>query len=79
LISVSLIPLAEVEKKLRSYGCEPLEGKTPLNTANWWKWPWGGPPFTLPNEDGMVDNLAVQQLIADMARLAPPDWEFPAS
>ena len=52
MIAVQLMAVAEVEDILRSYGCSKLEGLTPLNTANWWRWPWGGAPFTLP--DGTV-------------------------
>jgi hypothetical protein len=77
LIAVRRIPLADAEATLRSYGCRPLSGKTALNTARWWRWPWGGPPITLPNDGETVDAWALQKLIADMAKLAPPDWEFP--
>jgi hypothetical protein len=38
------------EAKLRRHGCEPLEGKGELNTAEWWKSPKGA-PFTVPIED----------------------------
>lgn len=66
------------EAELRSYGCAPLEGQTTLNTAEWWRWPWGGYPFTVPvDPEGFVDVWAFQRLLADMARLAPDDWEFP--
>ena len=79
MIAVRPIYIGDVEAKLRAYGCKPLDGKGPLNTANWWRWPWGGPPFTLPLPDGHghIDEWAYRQLIADMAKLAPPGWEFP--
>lgn len=72
-----LIPIKTVEDTLRSYHCKPLKGKTTLNTANWWQWPWGGAPFILPNEDGYIDEWAYRRIIADMAMLAPSGWEFP--
>jgi hypothetical protein len=78
VIAVRFISRAQVEARLRSYDCSPLEGKGPLNTANWWRWPWGGPPFVLPlDEGGVMDEWAFQRLLADMARLAPPNWKFP--
>lgn len=79
MIAVRLIKLATVEAKLLRYGCEPLKGRGTLNTANWWRWPWGGAPFTLPLADkyGNIDEWAYRQLMADLARLAPDGWEFP--
>ena len=75
---VRLLPREEWERKLRHYGCEPLEGLGPLNTAEWWRWPWGGVPFTVPVEaDGRMDEWALRRIESDMAKLAPPDWEFP--
>lgn len=76
--AVRRISIEEARKKLRSYGCTPLEGKGRLNTAEWWRWPWGGAPFILAVEDDeWVDLWAYQQLIADLAKLAPSDWVFP--
>jgi hypothetical protein len=78
--AVRLLSRTEVEAKLRSYGCKPLEGAGPLNTADWWRWPWGGAPFLLPlDSNGMIDEWAFRRLLADMAKLAPPGWEFPSS
>lgn len=37
------------ERKLRSWGCEPLQGLGRLNTAEWWKGPRG--VFTVPVEE----------------------------
>lgn len=49
------------ERKLRSWGCEPLQGLGPLNTAEWWKGPRG--VFTVPVEgDGLCDFWAIQRL-----------------
>jgi hypothetical protein len=77
-MAVRRLPREDWEKKLRSYGCRPAEGLTPLNTAEWWRWPFPGPPFTVPIDDeGYCDAAAFQRLIADMARLAPPGWQFP--
>ena len=75
---VSLVPREEWEEALRDHGCEPLEGKGPLNTAEWWRMPWGGYPFTVSvDEEGRCDSWALNRLIADIIRLAPPGWEFP--
>ena len=37
----------------------------------------GGAPFTLPVEGGKIDEEAYRRLMVDMAKLAPPGWEFP--
>lgn len=72
------IPRNTWEGTLRSYGCRPAEGLTALNTAEWWRWPWGGFPFTVPiDDDGYVDEWALTKLIAEMATIAPDGWEFP--
>ena len=66
------------EAELRRYGCEPLDGLTHLNTAEWWKWPWDSTPFSVPvDPDGYADYWAFERILSDMARLAPPGWEFP--
>jgi hypothetical protein len=50
------------ESKLRSLGASPLEGKTALNSAEWWVVP-GGIPFTVPVEDdGSCDFWAIQKI-----------------
>lgn len=55
------LPRPQWEAKLRSAGCAPLEGKGPLNTAEWWKGPRG--VFTVPTEDdGTCDFWAIQRL-----------------
>lgn len=77
MIAVRLLQREEWEKRLRSYGCYPAERLTQLNTAEWWRWPWGAAPFTVPVEfDGSIDDRTFQGLMHDMAELAPPDWEF---
>jgi hypothetical protein len=80
MIAVRFLHRPEWEAKLRRYGCKPLPGKTPLNTAEWWQMPWGRqPPFTVPIEaDGRCDEAAIQRIILDMVRCAPQDWEFPS-
>jgi hypothetical protein len=50
------------ERMLRELGAEPLAGKAPLNTAEWWRRP-GHPPFTLPVEDdGKCDFWAFRRI-----------------
>ena len=47
---------------LRELGAEPLAGKTPLNTAEWWRRP-DKPPFTVPVEnDGRCDFWAFRRI-----------------
>lgn len=79
MISVRFIPRLEWEGELRRYGCEPMEGATALNTAEWWRWPWRpSAPFTVPVEaDGSCDLTSWHLLLSDMAQLAPSDWQFP--
>jgi hypothetical protein len=49
------------EAKLRRWQCQPLEGKGPLNTAEWWRGPNG--LFTVPVEtDGSCEFWALQKL-----------------
>jgi hypothetical protein len=76
MIVVRFLDRSEWESKLRSYKCEPLVGKGELNSAEWWKAPWGH-PFTVPVEsDGNCDQWALQRLIADIMRGAPSDTTF---
>ena len=77
MIAVRLLQRQEWERRLRSYGCFPAEGLTLLNSAEWWRWPWGGPPFTVPCEaDGSMSDRDFQGIMYDMGELAPPNWEF---
>jgi hypothetical protein len=59
-------------------GCEPLAGKGNLNTAEWWRYPWPPRlPFTVPVDDqGYADVWGFQLILANIAKQAPPDWEF---
>jgi len=75
MIAVRLLSREEWQRKLRNQGCYPQEGLTPLNTAEWWRWPFPGSPFTVPvNEDGSMDIWAYQRLMSEMARSAPNGW-----
>ena len=77
MIAVRFLHRDEWEIRLRDYGCEPLEGKGRLNTAEWWRMPWGT-PFTVPiEEDGRCDEWAIHKLILDIVKDAPAGWEFP--
>lgn len=77
MIAVRRLPRDVWESRLRSYGCCPLEGKTPLNIAEWWRWPWGGAPFTCScDDDGWMEEWMFQGIMRDMAELAPSGWEF---
>ena len=63
--------------QLRSLGCEPEDVGKPLNTAEWWRSPWGT-RFAVPAEsDGRMDRWALQRLVTDIKALAPPGWAFP--
>ena len=76
--ALSFLTREEWEAALRDYGCKPLEGKGRLNTAEWWQMPWGGYLFTVPVDDeGRCERWALNRLIADIIRLAPPGSEFP--
>jgi hypothetical protein len=72
MIAVHRLSREVWEKRLRSVGCYPLEGKTQLNTAEWWRWPFRGPPFIVPvDAEGYCDRWAFQKLMIDFSRLAP--------
>jgi len=77
MLAVRFLHRHEWEAKLRSYGCEPLVGKGALNTAEWWRMPWGQ-LFTVPIEsDGRCDEWAIHRLILDVVSCAHTDWKFP--
>lgn len=58
------------EAKLRRWGCEPLEGKGKLNTAEWWRSAKG--LFTVPiDDDGRCDFWAIQKICQQFG--FPPD------
>ena len=60
--------------KLRRWGCEPLAGKGPLNTAEWWMGPKG--PFTVPieGEDDRCEFWALQKICRLHGRM-PSEFE----
>jgi hypothetical protein len=79
MISVRFLHRDEWEARLRHYECQPLRGKGPLNTAEWWQMPWGR-PFTVPvDTDGRCEERAFQRVILDIVACTPPDWQFPSN
>ena len=70
-----MLPREQWEKPLRALKCEPLKGKGPLNTAEWWIAPWGF-VFTVPIEepDDRCEFWALAALIDDINQSRPPDW-----
>lgn len=67
MIAVYLLPRERWEDELRKRGCKPLEGKGPLNTAEWWITPWKF-VFTVPVEgpDGRCDQITFWAVLADV-------------
>jgi hypothetical protein len=60
---------------LRDFGAKPLEGKGPLNTAEWWRTPWGI-PFVVPiDQASRCLEEDIFRLAADVLRTMPPDWD----
>jgi hypothetical protein len=80
VIAVRRVPRAEWQAELKHYGCYPATGLTSLNTAaEWWRYPWGGYPFTVPVDDeGWLLQHDLDYLILDIIQLADErGWEFP--
>jgi hypothetical protein len=77
-MAVRFLHRGEWERRLRRYGCHRLEGKGKLNTAEWWQMPWGTPFTVSIEDDGRCDEWAIQRVILDMVKCAPPGWEFPS-
>lgn len=76
MIAVRSLSRDEWEERLKRYRCEPLAGKGALNSAEWWKAPWGH-PFTVPVDyDGTCDEWAIERLILDIVKIAPDDFSF---
>jgi hypothetical protein len=76
MIAVRFLHRSEWEAKLRVYKCVLLDGKGTLNSAEWWRAPWGH-PFTVSVEsDGRCDEWAIHRLILDIIRCAPADQKF---
>ena len=77
MIGLRFLPREEWEAELRSYGCRPAQGLGQLNTAEFWRFPWGGYPFTVPHEEGRMLRTDFDSIIIMIASAAPPDWRFP--
>lgn len=78
MISARLLPRAEWEEELRYYGCNPLEGKGSLNTAELWQMPWERWPFTVALEtEGQMRVETLERLRALIANSAPKGTRFP--
>ena len=75
MATVRLLPRAQWEMGLRAYDCSPLEGKGPLNTAEWWRAPWGF-LFTVPVEgpESHCEEQAFNRLLIHIQQSRPPDW-----
>jgi hypothetical protein len=72
LIEARYVDRDEWERELRHYGCQPLEGKGPLNTAEWWRMPWQAWPFTVPVEaDGRLLQSDLDELLMMILESAP--------
>jgi hypothetical protein len=68
-VILKFLPRAAWEAKLRRWGCEPLPGKGKLNTAEWWKSPVTGYPFTVPiEENGDCEFWAIHRLAKTFGR-----------
>lgn len=73
---VKFLSRTQWEAKLRRWGCRPLEGKTPLNTAEWWLGPKGDYPFTVPTQnDGTCDFWAIWKLCENFGRSPHDDMD----
>jgi len=78
LISPRFLPREEWEAELRFYGCRPLAGQGPLNTAEFWRMPWQSYPFTVPVEaDGRMLDADLHERVLMITSCAPPDVTFP--
>lgn len=66
------LPREDWERKLRAYRCTPLKGLTLLNSGEWWRAEWDVYPFVVPvEEDGYLDQIALERLIAGLVQTAP--------
>jgi hypothetical protein len=75
-VAVRRLPREEWKPRLERYRCKPLEGKTKLNTAEWWRAEWGF-LFTVPvDDDGYITDIDLQAVIADVVGSAPSGQRF---
>lgn len=72
MIAVRLYPREAWEAILREIPSRPLEGKGPLNTAEWWVTEWGF-LFTVPVEgpDDRCDEMSLRQLLDQIEGTRP--------
>jgi hypothetical protein len=78
LICARLLTRAEWEEELRYYGCNPLEGKGRLNTAELWQMPWERWPFTVALEaDDHMHMSTMDELRMLIVSSAPKGTKFP--
>lgn len=78
MIAPRWLPREEWEARLRNHSSKPIEGKGPLNTAEWWVTDWGF-LFTVPIEgaDQRCGEMELGRLIADIEESRPPDHPRP--
>ncbi len=61
----------EWRPKLERYRARPIQGKTKLNTAEWWRTDWNY-LFTVPvDAEGFISEIDLQAVIADVVASAP--------
>ena len=70
MIALRNYPRPVWEKTLRNLGCRLLEGKGPLNTAEWWITDWDF-LFTVPVTEGWCDQLSLERLIETIENARP--------
>jgi len=77
MIALRFLPRENWEPRLRYYRCKPLEGKTALNSAEWWRSEWNF-IFTVPVEDnGCCHEDAFRRVCGAIIASAPSDIQFP--
>lgn len=78
MISPRLLSRAEWEEELRYYGCNQLEGRGSLNTAELWQMPWQRWPFTVALEEDDKMHLSTwDHLLMLIVETAPEGTKFP--
>lgn len=75
MIAVFMLPREAWDAMLRKQGHKPLEGKGPLNSAEWWITPWKH-VFTVPieTEDERCDKWAIERLLEVLERSRPDPY-----
>lgn len=78
MIAIRLLTRAEWEEELRYYGCNPLQGKGELNTAELWQMAWQRWPFTVPvDAEGKMPMSDMDRLRMIILDSAPKGTKFP--